>query len=387
MPEVLVEGVAVPKDATVSSRPDLFGVRNQFRPDGNGGILSRIQDDRPEYATPEASGIETGFYVGSRGLPWHVALSKQLGTPELMTDAGQLLTTDEALVAAGSFPVELSPAADSETGTIVPGKFVTRRGDTKAPLGVVGRGYKVLQEKELAELANYIVGLGGSIKPVFETGGHLRGGAEFFLSMELQGLEVQVPGDPSVLRKYLLLWTSHDGWKPAGFFTTDVRMVCTNTGNLAREGAFSTFRIRHTGSVDGKVLQARNALGIALKQSEESAAVAKKLALKKVVDKQVMDIFKATWPVEASDTDEAHDKVSRHVERAFNLYGESPNLDGIRGTAWGAYNAVTEYVDHGIKYHGRAVTADDAKADSILFGSAHLSKERALKAALAVGKK
>jgi phage/plasmid-like protein (TIGR03299 family) len=387
MPEVIVEGVSVPKDATVSNRPDLFGVRNQFRPDGNGGIISRIQDDRPEYATPDASGV-TGpaFYVGDRGLPWHVALSKQLGETPLMQDAGNLLNTEAALAAAGSFEVGLEEV-QTKSGLTIPGKWATVRKDTGAPLGVVGRGYKVFQEKALAELGDYIVDQGAHMRPVYETGGHMREGAWFFLSMELKGLDIIVPGDPSDLQTYLLLMTSHDGSKPAGYFVTQVRTVCRNTADLAQKGALRTYRIRHTGSLDGKVIEARKALGIALRSVETVKELTNRLALTKIVDSQLRDILEKTWPVKADDSEDATEKVSRHVERTFELYETSPNLEGIRGTAWGAYNAVTEYLDHGVTYHGRARQDDsDARADSLLFGTGHDAKERALKAALALAK-
>jgi phage/plasmid-like protein (TIGR03299 family) len=385
MAEVAVPGATVPQDATVETRPDLFGVRGQFRPDGNGGLLSRMQDDRPEYATPEASGVNTGFYVGDRGLPWHVALSRQLGTPELMQDAGRLLTAREAYIAAGGFQVEKVPAGDLETGIAVPGKFVTRRADTKAPLGIVGRGYQVFQEDTLAEFGNVLVDDG---QASYETGGHMRGGAWFFLSMELNHLNISVPGDPSALRTYLLLNTSHDGSKQAGWFLTHVREVCQNTEKLARAGAVTSATLRHTGSLDGKVAQMRTALGIAFNDAEMVKEITGQLSTATLVDSQVREIFaKEVWPVKASEDDEANERVSRHADRAFENYLASETLEGIRGTAWGAYNAITEYLDHEVTYRGGPRQgALDARADSLLFGSGSETKDRALTALLAASK-
>ena len=57
----------------------------------------------------------------------------------------------------------------------------------------------------------------------------------------------------------------------------------------------------------------------------------------------------------------------------------------IRGTAWGAFNAVTEYVDHVVEYGaGKVNTADDIRGESILFGTGQSRKDKALAALLAL---
>jgi len=70
---------------------------------------------------------------------------------------------------------------------------------------------------------------------------------------------------------------------------------------------------------------------------------------------------------------------------AFEDYLSSPTIDGIRGTAWGAFNAVTEYIDHIQEFKGGTLTsAEDTKGNSILFGAAQQRKDRAMKALLKV---
>jgi hypothetical protein len=135
-------------------------------------------------------------------------------------------------------------------------------------------------------------------------------------------------------------------------------------------------------------VEARKALGIALRTTETVKQLTERLALTSVVDQQVRDIFAAVWPVKAGEDGDAEIEVkNRNAERAFALYEASPNLDGIRGTAWGAVNAVTEYLDHGVTYHGRTGSdVTDVRAESLMFGSGHLAKERAIKAALVAAK-
>lgn len=64
--------------------PSGFTPNLRVIPGANGG-------DVAEYITPEASGLESGFYVTDRGLPWHVTLSRRLDTPELMTGSDRTL--------------------------------------------------------------------------------------------------------------------------------------------------------------------------------------------------------------------------------------------------------------------------------------------------------
>lgn len=386
MADIQVVGAKVPKDATAKTRPDLFGTRGQLRPDGDGGITSAMLADKPEYASPADSGVTDGFYVEPRGLPWHVTLARQLGEAERMKGVGSLLTAAEAYVAAGCFEVEKVPVADSETGTIVPGHFVTRRADTKEPIGVVGRSWQAHQERDLIETCVNIVDSG---EASFETAAHLSNYARFFVGMELDHLDIKVPGDPSPLRTYLLASTSHDGSKKTGFYITHVRPVCKNTERLAIAGAITEWTIRHNvGSPTGRIEEARRALQISFRNQDLFKQLTAKLAKTKVVDDQVAEILaRAVWPVKAAEGDAEAERKSRHVDRALEVYFESPNLEGIRGTAWGAYNAVTEYVDHVVDYRGgKRQSAEDAKVDSLLYGGGAAAKDRALAALVRAGK-
>ncbi len=393
MADVAIEGVTVPVDATVESRPDLFGTRGQLRPDGNGGMTSMMLADRPEYATPQDSGIETGFFNGERGLPWHVALSFQLGQNALMKDAGRLLTAREATAPggpAGSFEVAKVPIfiAGGAGPIEIPGVFATTRTDTGAPLGVVGDRYRVFQERELGEFADYVVDQGAHLTPLCETGGHMRDGRLFFLSLELKGLDIIVPGDPSALQTYLLLVTSHDGSMPVSFYVTQVRTVCRNTMRLATQKAASSFRIRHTGSLEGKVSEARRALGITLKTAESVKTLTERLALKDVVDEQVRAIFAKAWPIdEAKDGELLIERQQAHRDQAWELYENSPTLEGVDHSAWRAVQAGVEHVDFGSKFRSRKRMDDsDARADALLWGSGQETKERLVRAALEIAK-
>lgn len=372
---VPVADVSVPKDATPQNRPDLFGTRGQIRPDGNGGITSAMVADKPEYATPDVSDVDSGFYVGDRGLPWHVSLSRQLGVAELMADAGRLLTTAEAIELGGfDFHVDLLPITPAGSDILIPNKFATVRSDTGAPLGVVGPAYKVFQNADVFGFADNLVDSG---EAKWETAGVARGGSWTFISMELDHLEIEVPGDRGPVKTYLLLINSFDGSRKAEGHITQVRAVCKNTCKLAKGNALTSFAIRHSGTLEGKIEAARKALGISFKNVEFVKGITTTLARKQLVDSQVREIFEKVWPIDEDASEAIRDKAK--ATQAFLNYQTSDTLEGIRGTAWGALNAATELLDHEVIYKARTRgTAEDTRFDNLMFGDGADSKERLL---------
>jgi phage/plasmid-like protein (TIGR03299 family) len=268
-------------------------------------------------------------------------------------------------------------------GKVVPDQFAVVRQDTGDPLGIVGRSYTVFQNEELDWLGDAIVD-DGSAK--YETGGALRGGRTVFLSMELNGLDIHVGGDAvgEAIKTYLLLTNTHDGSRSLSGLITPIRVVCANTLNMAIRGASAEFRIRHVGTLEGKIAAAREALGISFRYVESLAGEAERLLMQKVVDDQVFDILtKVVWPV---DPDWSDARIEGSTARkAYELYLTSPNLDNIRDTGWGVVNAVAEYVDHEAAFVGRgASSAADVRAQSILFGRAKRQKEATLAALAAL---
>lgn len=317
--------------------------------------------------------VESMAWVGDRGLPWWV------GTPadvaRLKTELEGLATGREIREAAGlDWTVDKREIYVGRKGLKIPDKFATVRSDSGAPLGVVGRAYHPVQNDELDAWGDALVDSGDA---KYETAGSLKGGRTVFFSMELDGVDVNIAGkSPDELKTYLLLTNSHDGSRALEAVITPVRVVCVNTLNMALGAKKASFRMRHVGGVEGKLAAAREALGITFRYTELFAEIAGKLALKKVVDEQVEEIMRSVFSSDIDDKRWENSKAAAAVE----LYHSSDTLDGIRGTAWGVLNAVAEYADWEAKFKGRGTsTAEDVRANSILFGQAKRHKEVALK--------
>jgi hypothetical protein len=105
------------------------------------------------------------------------------------------------------------------------------------------------------------------------------------------------------------------------------------------------------------------------------AMAAKKLpvdGLQRYVD-AVLDIAPDTY---------THGKKPRAYPQILDAYYNAPGamLGGVHGTYWGAYNAVTDWVDH---TRGRRKDDAETRLDSAWFGEGERIKRRAYEVALA----
>ena len=313
--------------------------------------------------------VESMAYVGSRGLPWH-----GLGTavPDLMTAA-------DAIAPGGlDWKVESRPlmVANGETSFVVPDKVANVRASDGKYLGTVGKKYRVIQNDEGLDMLDSLV---ASADAKYETVGSLRGGAVTFISAEMNHLNLRINGDTlggGDVRTYLLLSNAHDGSRALDIAITPVRVVCMNTLNLALGRKEAHFRIRHSGSVEGKMQAARDALGITVDYMARFEAVAADLMSRTIVDDEIDEIMRSVWPMKDDLPD---GRIDNHpATRALETYFDSETLGDIRGTAWGVLNAVAEFVDHENAYRSRVNDVADVRAEAILWGRGQDAKQRAL---------
>jgi len=211
-------------------------------------------------------------------------------------------------------------------------------------LGVVGERYKVLQNEELFQFGDNI---GDGAR--WETAGSIKNGTVVFGSLAIDRESViDAKGVNDVIRSYLLVHTSHDGSLAIQASITPVRVVCQNTLNMAvgprGKGAKQSFRIRHTQTVQGKVQAAREALGLAHTYLDSFDEMAKTLFEQKVTDEKFFDIITTAYPKPEKDAKGAFTKWDNKVQTISDIYN-SDTCVGIRGTAWGTLNAMTERID------------------------------------------
>ena len=214
-------------------------------------------------------------------------------------------------------------------------------------LGIVGERYVPLQNEDLFSFGDNILDGGGR----WETAGSIKGGRVVFGSLALERETILDPsGVADKVKTYLLINTSHDGSIGIQASITPVRVVCANTLNLAlnqkkkKNGVKQSFKIRHTQTAEGKILIARQTLGMANAYMDEFDIMAKAMIEKEVSAKQFNDIILAAYAKPDKDTKGAVKKWENKVDIINDIYtGEFNGM--IAGNAWGAFNALTERLD------------------------------------------
>lgn len=207
-------------------------------------------------------------------------------------------------------------------------------------LGVVGERYKVVQNEDLFSFADNMLD-GGR----WETAGSIKNGTVVFGSLALDREVVLDPkGATDKVNTYMLVHTSHDGSLAVQASITPVRVVCQNTLNMALSGVTQSYKIRHTQTVQGKVQAAREALGIAHKYLDEFDKQAQELITTEINDQQFFEIITNVYPKPEKDAKGSMTKWETKIDVLNDIY-LGPTCENIKGTAWGAYNALTERLD------------------------------------------
>lgn len=262
--------------------------------------------------------------------------------------------------------------------------FVTRTNPFNAEqndvLGVVGERYVPLQNEELFDFGDLLLDNGGR----WETAGSIKGGRVVFGSLALERETIlDKDGVADKVNTYLLINTSHDGSIAIQASITPVRVVCANTLNLAlgnrgRGGSVKqSFKIRHTQTASGKVAQAREALGLANKYMDEFDKMASEMIQTEITKAQFDKIVELAYPLPKEDAKGAVKKHANKVDLLNEIY-VGPTNGMIAGTAWGAFNALTERLDwyrSGRKGSNEAVLAAASGFDPMI----NAEKNRLLK--------
>jgi phage/plasmid-like protein (TIGR03299 family) len=284
----------------------------------------------------EQHGNQTSF-VSARQDAWH-----RLGTvlPDVF-DAKTAL--DTAHLSGWNVRKE---ELTTVSGLIVPEKFATVRtnpytGGTDV-LGVVGTQYVPVQNEDHAELLNALVDESGAH---FETAGSLNGGKNVFVTMKLPET-MKVAGVDEV-DTYIAALNNHDGSAAFKLLITPVRIVCANTQAAALKQARASFNIHHTKSATSRIEEARQALGLTFKYMDAFQLEAEKMieeTMKEAEFGKLMDELVGVPDLAKNDRTTKATLQAR--EDLLYCFTDSPTAKNIRGTKWGAYQAVTEWTDH-----------------------------------------
>jgi len=314
--------------------------------------------------------IESLFFVGPT--PWH-GLGIELKAPP---------TAEEAIIASGlDWAVATKPVFAQFDGKVIEApehRAVVRDRDDRV-LGIVGRKYTPLQNRQAFDWFDPVIQTG---QASYHTAGSLRDGQIVWVLAQVDGV-IEVGGE-DVVEKYLLLTNSHDGSRNVQALYTPIRVVCANTLRVAIDGCQTAFRFRHTTSIAERLVEAQKALGIVNDQFGKLGESYRQLARTQVAREKIAEYLLKVFPPNPQAKSDAQKQVVRaRVIDLFGGAGRGADLATARGTAWGLYNAVTEYVDHerGLKDQAGAKVIPIGRAagrlESVWLGDGAKVKERA----------
>jgi len=210
-------------------------------------------------------------------------------------------------------------------------------------LGVVGKDYSPIQNEQCFSFADKIV---GESQAIWHTAGAVRDGKDVWALCKLPGTLEIVPGD--CVDKYLLFTNNHEGYRTARVRFTPIRVVCNNTLSAALGQGGTTAKVYHSGDLTRGFKNAADLLGIATKAFEDTHEVFTALAKKQLNKEEMAAYWNSVFPDPESGSLNGKTRARNMRGLLEQLYesGEGSDIPGVRGTAWGAYNSVTEYVDH-----------------------------------------
>lgn len=306
--------------------------------------------------------VEKMVFAGAT--PWH-GLGTEINQETSFWDAFELAGLD--------WEVDTKPLFTGD-GEKVSHRAAYRVSDGRI-LGIVGKRWTPLQNRDAFEIFEPLVDAG---EMVIHTAGSLRNGERIWALCQLnQDNSEIVAGDE--VAKFVLLSNGHDGKLAVHFGFTPIRVVCANTEALARGSkASKLIRVRHSRFVKQNVQDLRNVMNFANQEFEATAEQYRYLASKGINSEDLDKYIKIVLGIGEKSADEMTTRSKNIVSSIEDLFesGRGSDIAGVRGTYWGAYNAVTEYLNY-----SKGRTANN-RMDSVWFGQNGTMNQKALDTAL-----
>lgn len=251
------------------------------------------------------------------------------------------------------------------------GDIINYRDSDNSILGTVKDRYQVVQNHEAFEFTDALIENGDAR---YETAGSLFGGKVVWMLAKLPSDSVL--GDE--MDRYLLFSNSHDGSRAVTVTTTNIRVWCSNTLNMALANAKRKWTFVHKGDMDSKLDEARKSLILADSYNEEFKKQAEKLATKKVSVEQARKILDAIFPLPNEDISKT--KLAHMVQLRENFI-KCYNADDIadyKGTAWGMVNAFSDMIYHGGATLRQTKGYEENRLASVISGNTMFDKAYSL---------
>lgn len=246
-------------------------------------------------------------------------------------------------------------------------------------LGKVGTDYQLVQPHEAFNDLEPLIKKG---LITLRAGGELRDGRQIWALAEVVGSESEILPNDSV-KCYINRYTGFDGGTSDGINNTGIRPICMNTllASISDKSGAFRFIFKHTKNVRDKTAQAMLHIEKTLIEFQKTVEAYKHMAKKQLSrleqEKLIAEVF--LTPEQLAGEKELSSRKTTIVQDVIELLDTQKGLEAIpamRGTAWQAYNAVTEYTTH---HYGRNA---DTRLHAQWFGESKKLADKAFTLAL-----
>ncbi len=282
-------------------------------------------------------------YVGAREPAWH-RLGKTYADRDGLTVQEVLDDLDVGEIVGVPMSGDIIlPNGEGVTRAVQPryqGTYRVRKNGEVHPLGIVGKDYHIIQEREGFAFIDNVIDSGEAL---VSAAGLINDGRRSFCCLRLP--EGVLVGGQDAVDMFAMVTMGHDGSLSLKGAVTPIRAVCQNTVTAGLATAVQSFTIRHTKKAADRMKSAQELLQVTYAYTDEWAAEMDKLIAAKVTKDQFDTIVKSLYePKEPNPSKRAVSGFTAKRDQLMGLWGAGTQ-DGIRGTAWGAWNTIVEWED------------------------------------------
>lgn len=290
-----------------------------------------------------------------------------MNTPRRIEN-GETLTASEALLKFGlNWKVVEKPLGIEAPNA---GEFkAIAHGDTGVIFQIAKKGYRAIQNYEALQVCDEFTQTG---QAKYVNGGSYKGGSLIWLRLRVPDGDFEpVQGDKH--QTYLRIVTSHDGSSRFMIYPEVWRMVCTNGMYGWANDKARTIAVKHTLNAKPRmVIRATDVLAKELAEFKRFAEASKVMAKTQMAELEIETFLQTLFDVK---DDEAKGKTKAQIEKVKDLclVGTGIREYNLQGTAYGVYNAVTEYIGTYRSTRGNGENREFSEA----FGSGKQLREKA----------
>lgn len=285
----------------------------------------------------------------------------------VISDAG--MTSADALREAElDWRVELQPIYQQHdyvepyvARTPIDGYKATVRSSDRNVLGIVKDRYRVLQNVDAFRFGDDVLDASGAH---WVTAGAKSSGSTVWMTARLPEQLLVGGSRDEALDQYFVFTNSHDGSGSVTFMVTPVRAWCQNTLALAMRSASRLHKIKHTQSMNGRLIEARKALDISFAYTEALVEDMTGLLNEKFGWLEYVDLVEELFPIGEDSSKRGRTVAEKNRDTLHDIWNHTPDLQNIRGTKYGALQSVIEFNDWHTK--GRCVNTEENKFSRVL---------------------